>query len=706
MPVTLRRPGSRHSDDGPHPPRRRWTELRVRAPWLEHPLARLGGAVLLSGVLLAGLLAVPALGVARVAASPLPDTAATTPDPDARVPLASTVTDADGRPIAYLYEQYRLPTAPGEASAAMRAAVVAVEDRRFFEHQGVDWRGIGRAVVENTLSSGSPIDGQGASTVTMQYVKNQRLYALAESDREREAAVADTLERKLADAVLALRLEDLLTKDQILDRYLDVAYFGRGAYGVSAAAQAWFGVRPAELTVPQAALLAGMLPGPALYDPVDNPEAATARRNVVLDAMVQAGSITAEQAAEARTAELGVREQPGVPAPGCTAAAPDTGFFCAHVLSHLGGLGLSADELRTGGYTVRTTLDREATAAAAAAAAARVPPDASPGILNAVAVVEPGRDARPVRVLAANRAYGNDAQAGQVARPVASAPVPHGAGSVYKIFTAAAALAAGRDLDSTVPAPDSYPSEVFTDGGEPYTVTNPGDFPDELTLQEALAHSPNTSFLALSDELGSVDPIVDMAERLGLRESLAGVGDEVRAEERGSFTLGPTPTSPLELANVAATLVSGGVWCAPTPVAEVTDRTGAPVALPAVPCEQAVPEGLADALAAGLSQAATDGTAAAAATAAGWDRPVAAKTGTTQISRSAAFVGATPQLAGAVLTWSDASPPRPVCVTDPPSLCDEGNLSGGTIPAGTWFSTMRALHEGLPVAPLPEQAPQ
>lgn len=676
-----------------------------------HPLARIAGAVLLSGVLLAGALLVPVGGLARLAAAPLPSptvlpTETIQAAEPGRAPLASTLTDAQGVPIAYLYDQYRIPTEPDEVSGAMKAAVVAIEDRRFFDHQGVDWRGVGRALLTNTVRGGTPLAGQGASTITMQLVKNHRLYTLADSDRERAAATADTLERKLADVTVALRLEDELTKQQILGRYLDLAYFGHGAYGIAAAAATYFDTTPAELDVGQAALLAGMLRAPSSYDPVDSPDRARERRDVVLAAMAATGSINPTLAEALARTGLGVRDPLGGAAPGCATAEANTGFFCRYTVTYLDRLGLSPGELRRGGYTVRTTLDREATTAAAAAAAERVPPGATEGIVNAMAVVEPGTESHPVRALVANLALGPDAADGETAFPVPTAPVPHGAGSVYKIFTAAAALAAGTDLDTRLPAPDSFTSEVFRNGTEPYTVTNPGDFPDSLSLQRALALSPNTAFLALLDRIGSVEPVVELAQRLGLRRSLAvpdgsgrTVAEAVIAQERASFTFGPSPTSPLELANVAATIVGDGIWCPPTPIVSVTDRDGDPVPLAEPACERVLPAELADTLAAGLSRDHVDGgTAAAAAQAAGWERPMIGKTGTTQRSVSAAFVGATPQYAGAVLTWSQAG--RPVCRGEVLSTCEQGDLSGGSIPAGTWFDAMSQLHDPLPVRAL------
>ncbi|MGH8918803.1 MAG: PASTA domain-containing protein, partial [Actinomycetes bacterium] len=216
------------------------------------------------------------------------------------------------------------------------------------------------------------------------------------------------------------------------------------------------------------------------------------------------------------------------------------------------------------------------------------------------------------------------------------------------------------------------------------------------------------------DRIGSIDPVVDMAYRLGMRDSLMArdadgrtISESVKKERRGSYTLGPEPTSPLDLANVGATLMSGGKWCPPTPIDAVLDRNGAPVEVPEAPCEQVVPEGLANSLAVGLSKDdQPGGTAFAAAQAVRWTRPMLGKTGTTTANRSAGFVGATPQYSGAVLVWPDGSRPAPICDTDPPQLCGNGNIFGGKVPARTWFNAMTPLHEGLPVRPLPPTEPR
>jgi membrane peptidoglycan carboxypeptidase len=251
--------------------------------------------------------------------------------------------------------------------------------------------------------------------------------------------------------------------------------------------------------------------------------------------------------------------------------------------------------------------------------------------------------------------------------------------------------------DTELDVPERYTSRVFDDAGDDYTVENLGSHGDELTLRQALAESPNTPFVALTDRLGSVDPIVDVARRLGLRTTLAAPGpdgralaERVREAEQASFTLGPDPTSPLDLANVAATITAGGVWCPTTVVTRVTDRHGRDVTPPLPPCERAVSPEVAGDLRTALSEGSVDGTASGAAD--GWDRPMIGKTGTTQRSTSAAYVGATDRYAGAVMTFSTGAP-VPVCV-DPVRTCSDGDLTGGSVPAGTWFDLMAPLHRG------------
>ncbi|HSL08294.1 MAG TPA: penicillin-binding protein [Pseudonocardiaceae bacterium] len=678
-------------------------------------LIRALGLCLLAGLLVAGIL-FPAVGAAGLATNQASDTvnSVSTDLVQSQVPLVSTITDKDGVPIAYVFDQNRFNTPPQAIADTMKAAIIAIEDRRFFEHNGVDWRGAARAATTNLNSSGSALEGQGASTLTMQYIKNYMLYAVARNDAERAAAVEGSPTRKLREIRIALQLEKQLSKDEILARYLNIIFFGHNTYGVASAARTYFNTTPDRLTIAQAALLAGIVRSTNTYDPIDHPEEALARRNVVIGEMANVGSITREQAAAAMAEPLGVQRPLTGLTNGCVGAGPADGFYCQYALDYLNTVGFPEEKLRRGGYLIRTNLDRRASDLAKRAANSEVPTQAR-GIANAMAIVEPGRERHAVRALVANRDYGLDADAGQTSYALPSLVQGFGAGSIYKIFTAAAWLERGMGIEAPVPVTDSYTSRVFKDKGGAYTVTNAGKYRNgPVSLQTALAISPNTTFVALEDRIGSIDPVVDMAYRLGMRQSLMArdaegrtISEAVKTERRGSYTLGPEPTSPLDLANVGATLMSGGKWCPPTPIDAMLDRNGTPVTLLEAPCEQVVPEGLANSLAVGLSKDdQPGGTAFAAARAANWTRPMLGKTGTTTANRSAGFLGATPQYSGAVLVWPDGSRPAPICDTDPPQLCANGNIFGGKVPARTWFNTMVPLHEGLPVTPMPATEPR
>ncbi|MGP4018348.1 penicillin-binding protein [Saccharopolyspora sp. 5N708] len=682
-------------------------------------LLKLFGLCVLAGVLVAGLLfpAAGSLGVVSNRASDAVNSISTdlmTKEP----PLVTTVTDKDGRPIAYLFDQNRTPAAPDQIADTMKAAIVAIEDRRFFDHHGVDWAGTVRAAVTNQMSGEI---AQGGSTLTQQYVKNYLVHVVSADDPVKQAkAIEQTPARKLREIRIALQVEKQIGKEEILARYLNVVPYGNQAYGIAAAARTYFDTTPDQLTIAQAALLAGMVNSPSSLNPESNPGEALNRRNLVIKAMEDQRRITPQAAEEARNAPLGlVQPLRGIPN-GCVGAGPSDGFFCKYVIDYLERAGFTEEQLKRGGYTIRTTMDKRATDAAKTAAERGVP-KMTRGVANVMSVVEPGRDKHRVRALVANRDFGIDAAKGQTAYALPSGVVKFGAGSVYKVFTSAAALEKGMGIYNTIQAPGSYTSAVYKNGTAPYTVGNAeGVAPGPRTLQMALATSPNTAFVALQERVG-LAPTVDMAARLGMRQTLLNntasgdplapngsnglsQADQVKQRNIGAFTLGYSPTSPLELSNVAATIMSGGVWCPPTPIEQILDRNGNPVSITEEPCEQAVDTGLANAMAVGMSRDdLPGGTAAAAASAAGWNRPLAAKTGTTEAHQSAGFIGATPQFAGAVLTFSDGTSPQGICDTDPPRLCgvNGGNIYGGKVPARTFFDAMNVIHEGLPVAPLP-----
>jgi membrane peptidoglycan carboxypeptidase len=353
---------------------------------------------------------------------------------------------------------------------------------------------------------------------------------------------------------------------------------------------------------------------------------------------------------------------------------------------------------------------------------AEVPADAA-NVADVMVIVAPGQDQHRVLAMGSSRTFGLDAGRQETSYGLPYEPVNLGAGSVYKIVTTATAMEKGIGINYVMAVPPSgYSSPIYVDGnGHPIPVNNAGNYPDRLSVTEALAQLPNTAFIKL-EEFTGVPDVVDMAVRLGMK-SLAttpfidpdsgrrtdrSIAEVTKAQRQASFTLGVSPTSVLELANVGATLASGGRWCPPSPIESVTDANGQPVSVTEAPCIQAVEPGLANTLLTALSKDdVPGGTSAAAAAQAGWNRPVAGKTGTTQQHKSAAFVGIVPQLAGAVITFDNSSSPRPLCDgAGAPFPCRDGNIFGGKTPAETWYGAMKPLLEGRPVQPLPPTDPR
>ncbi|MTD55966.1 transglycosylase domain-containing protein [Amycolatopsis pithecellobii] len=705
-------------------------------------LFKLLGLCLLAGILTAGVL-FPIVGAAGVASNKASETVDSMSAELANVPppLVTTITDSGGHPIATLYDQYRIPTASSQINEAMKWALVSVEDKRFYEHHGVDWKGTIRAALSNSTGG----DTQGASTLTQQYVKNYLINVIYRDDEiGQKKAQEQSVARKLKEARIAIQLETKMDKDQILTSYLNVVEFSRKIYGVGAAAQTYFNTTPDKLSVPQAALLAGMVNNPPFYDPWSHPERATERRNLVLDRMVENRKLAPEDAAKFKTEPLGVLpDGPVKPAANCTGAGPENGFFCQYVQDYLLTNGMSKDDLYSGGYTIRTTMDQNAQHAAKVSAEQQVN-KTQKNVANTLSLVRPGKDKHEVVALAANRDYGPDASKGQTTYALPSdVSNVTGAGSSYKIFTTAAALEQHKTgIYATIQTPQSYVSRIYVGGGQScplvargtraYCLSNygEGNYGPSMPLQQALATSPNTGFVILEEQAG-LGPVLDMARRLGMRNTMASnpaTGGPVDPKSKeaihnmtqqkyygpggaskdgfGAFTLGFSPTNGLELANVAATIMSGGVWCPPTPIAAVSNRDGKPIKVKEPACEQAVPEGLANSLAVGMSKDDTDGTSRAAAQAAGWNRPMIGKTGTTQESGSAAFVAAVPQMAGAAMVFRPDNPFGGLCdgagnVTP----CANGNMFGGKAPARTWFGAMNQILAGQPVIPLPPSDP-
>jgi membrane peptidoglycan carboxypeptidase len=699
-------------------------------------------ATLLLGVLVAGLLLPYSLGLG-LASNKITNALAATPANglDGPIPETSVVNDSTGRPIAYVFNQDRTVVPLSAISENLQKAVIAVEDRRFYVgHHGVDWRGTTRALLSNTQGA-----QQGGSTITQQYVKNYLFLVQAKTDAERAAAIAVNPGRKLREAKLALILEQQETKDDILAGYLNLVAFLPNTYGAEAAAQRLFGVHAADLTLPQAALMAGMVNNPNKYNPTNSAsvDKAKARRDIVLGLLQKQGLITVAQMKKAVASPLGIKNTPGI-STGCVSAAGSAvnGYFCQYVLDYLANAGLTGDMIASGGYTINTTLDPVKMADAHQAVLAQVPlTAANRKVANVMAIVAPGSP-RKIVAMTANRPYGLDAAKGQTQQKLTTTFAPLGAGSTFKIFTAAAALEAGLGTQSVIQTPATYSSPL-----SPHPFKNTSDngetFPTTMTLQQALATSPNTGFVKLEDDLG-LAKVVDMAVAMGMKgyslkagevdqtftDSTNTYANELVAQKVVSFTLGVTPVSPLELANVGATVASDGVWCPPTPIDNVLDRDGKAVTLKSsAPCsyivagQQQASQDLSRTLAQAMGDTITNGagTAHQAAVQTGWDLTqgtAAGKTGTTGDYKSSAFLGFTPRYSASTLTFDYLSKPQPICMYAPnvpktatqtplaitgtctpaQAQSSEGNtkatvtgLTGGSVPAATWFQGMKAV---------------
>ncbi|WP_434740854.1 transglycosylase domain-containing protein [Micromonospora sp. SH-82] len=632
-------------------------------------------AVALPGNLVFGFAARSALG----AYQDLPDVLATPATPQRSYLYASDGTTL----ITTFYDVNRTDVPLTEIAPVMRQAIVAAEDRRFYDHGGVDLRGMARALVSNVTDGTT----QGGSTLTMQYVRNVLKNDPNLTAEERRAATEQTVGRKIQEIRYATSLERELGKDEILNRYLNIAYFGSGAYGVAAASERYFGKPPADLTLAEAALLAGLVQSPEAYSPIDgDPEAALARRAYVLDSMAATGVITAEEAAQATAEELKL-DPTGQPN-GCTAApdGDDTGwgFFCDYLRQWWltqPAFGDTAEErdqaLRRGGYTVVTTLDPDVQATAQQQATSVYDYDNERAL--PIAAVEPGTG--KVLAMAVNRHYSVDANPnGQANHPntvnqlVAGGGGVEGyqAGSTFKLFTMLAALENGRTLSTGFDAPTRLPTRYPADSGDATcdgrwcpANANPAWMDGYRMMWDGFGRSVNTYFVWLAEQVGQ-DKVVEMAQRLGITFRSGADADfaENNAADWGSFTLGVAATTPLDLANAYATVAAEGVHCAPTPVESVTtpDGTRLPVGDPS--CERV--------LDADVARAATDaarcpvgqqsafgqcnGGTATAVNSLLDGRPTAGKTGSSERAATESFVGFTPQVAVAGIAANPDDP--------------------------------------------------
>jgi len=628
-------------------------------------------------------------------------------------PLAqrSVLMDKTGGTLAILHgDEDRVPVTIDQVPDVMKRAIVAIEDSRFYEHHGVDYQGVARAFVRN----GQGASRQGGSTLTQQYVKNVLLES-ATSKEERAAAVAPTFQRKLREARYALELERVLNKDQILERYLNITYFGEGVYGVGLASQHYFNkTRVGQLNLTQAALLAGLVNSPTRFDPFEHPQAARTRRDLVLTRMLELGLVTRAEHDKAVQAPLPVKPPPAAPTDACegaSVAAPDgsrvpAAFYCDYARrtlvsdSHFGDTQAERDRgVYEGGLRVRTALD-PAVQVAAQAAVDAVMPQSDP-IAAILAVVEPGTG--KVLAIAANRTYSDKKKVGFTKIALADQRIFQG-GSTWKAFTLSAALKEGIPLSTTINAPPCYhpdPTRFAVPGplGRcPRGFQNAEDAEGgTFNVRQGTWFSVNTFYVQLEERVG-VQSVIDTATDMGVGKGAFLDTDGSRSGPRSlAVTLGAVPgnVSALEMATAYATLAAHGIECDPRPLSTVTDAAGKPVATDhARDCRRVLETGVADTVTSVLAGVLTQ----TGATAAGKGlpaRPAAGKTGTLDDQAAAWFVGYTPQLSTAVVLGDTAASSKPMGYVQ-----GVYPVFGGTLPATIWQRAMTAASAGLPVLPL------
>ncbi|RAY14511.1 glycosyl transferase family 51 [Actinomadura craniellae] len=657
---------------------------------------RLGGLSVLSGVLVA-LILLPTACTAGLGARDTADWFQTEPSDLKTPPLPqrSKILAADGSTLATFFYENRVEVRLDQVAPVLQRAVLAIEDSRFYEHGALDTQGTLRALISN-MNSGQVT--QGGSGITQQYVKNL-LLEQAETEQARRAAAAVTPERKVRELRYAVALEKRFTKQEILQRYLNIAYFGDGAYGIEAAARHYFSKPAGRLVLGEAAVLAGVISQPHAYNPRLNPEDSRRRRDVVLGRLAELGWVdrgTAEAAAKAPLT-LKVTNTPN----GCVVSkAP---FFCDYVRREIlenPVFGRTAEERRRllvrGGLTIRTTLDPKTQRAAQRAVDRHVPPTNSARKAAAEALVEPGTG--EIKGMVVDRKLGDDRQRGKTWINFA-ADASHGtsigmqAGSTFKVFTLAAALEEGMPFGTRLRAERYFTPTGYRDckgrrvgDTKPLRNSADGEGGRSFTLVTGTQHSVNTFFLALQREVGLCET-VKMAERLGLRQASG-----KPLQQYASFTLGFNTVSPLRVAAAYAAFGARGRYCQPVAITAITDASGRRLKVPSARCRQVMDEDVADAVNHVLRGVLTKGTAKGM----GIGRQAAGKTGTVDNFSAAWFAGYTPDLAAAVWVGDPrggyAHPMRGVCIG---GQC-YGAVYGASIPAPIWRDSMRGALSGQP----------
>lgn len=674
-----------------------------------------GRLVTLSAVggLLAAALVLPAVGVAGIVVRNSANKFNSLSTPElGQLPVRSEILDRRKHLLAYYYGRGidRVPVTFSQIAPVMRNAIVAIEDSRFYEHGALDFKGTVRALVNDVEHK--PI--QGGSTLAQQYVKNVLILSSKDPQKEALSAAGETVGRKIRELRMAVRVEHTMTRGEILAGYLNVAFFGNQAYGIDVAAHRYFHERPSKLTLPQAALLAGIVENPTQYEPINHPGLAVERRNTVLNRMAQVGDITQAQARTAKAAPIGLNVTQ--PQNGCTArSARSAPFFCDYVLAVIRN-DPAYKQIWTrlqgvGGLKIYTTLDPKDQLAANNAVNYQLPPP--PSSVNparnaeADVLIKPGTG--QVRAMAIDRPYGNGKH--HTTLNYAVGPQYDGGegvqiGSTGKVYVMVTALEQGIPFGYSKDVPYSATVGGFTNcKGQyinPWQVHNDeSERGGDYTLYTGTTASINVFFAYLEQKVGLCN-VVKTAAKMGLTwpdgKSLLKPdrreGHTESADSDPSFTLGADNVAPIDVAAADATLPSRGIYCHPIPIDKIVTTTGASLPVESAGCHRVLPASVADAanyiLQGDLTGLGTAGSDAL-------DRPAASKTGTADNYMSAFFVGYTPNLIGAVWTGNPRDPEKYPMLGYPGSCwrggC-EGFMYGSMAPGKTWQSTFMDANLG------------
>lgn len=631
-----------------------------------------------TGGVVASLLFVPAVfGANTVAKAVIPSLQVEGIDFDvASLPQQSRMYASDGSLIATFYSQNRVVVPIKDVSEYMQKAIVAREDRRFFEHSGVDVQGVMRAFIQTYVLKR---DMQGGSSLTQQYVKNVLMVqAREDSDPIAEYhAQESTIARKLREMLIAVQMEKMYSKPEILQGYLNIAQFGsNNLYGVETAAQRYFNVHAKDLNLVQSATIAAITKNPAGLDPSipENQEDSENERNIVLKLMLDQGLI--EQAEYDEAVNIPLVDTLNIQSvnQGCQSAG-NAAFFCSYVTTKI----LNSEEfgeteadrqklLNEGGLDIYTTMDVNANNAAMQAANDTIPASDPSGMEVMIAAIKPGTG--EVLGFGINRTYdATDAAASDQTKTSMNYMVDQvdgggwgvQVGSTWKPINMVAWMQQGRSINEGLRTSTSYPLSSFSCNNYSFTGTwkvenSGGGTVNPETPLQGLIRSHNTTQASMASQIG-LCAIADAATALGYHNSPSSAMDVYSSNSfNAPMTIGSVQASPLTMANVYATLGANGVACTPIAMTRVTDKNGDEIDVPQADCHQAIDPEVAQTTAYALNQGVVTAGGEAATTQLDNGRKTFAKTGTNENTYmlTAGFV---PNVVSAFVAVGDAQDP-------------------------------------------------